>query len=342
MEMRRYRPKNFTEEPHQDPEHMHTVLIKDIPALEEIYIHVSDDEGVVLGDLKLEEKAKEYYNLLPHILKGEVEGPELKEVQDVAIMYHKRINKILAIKSGTITKYRIRQGSQFIILKILVKNSGQLWEAWFRENFKEVITIRLAQLCMQLARIPNIIRYSVFGMPRLLEIIRAIDQNDSDDPVGNFLRMHSILFDPEIEPDIEGDKIEVDKVKIQIDVILAFRKIEEAGLNSINERTVKTLVTTVNNFRLTKQLLKRLGDIQEDGGNPNEYLHTLSLNGGLEPHTYNAGLQPHLDRVGAEWLDIVEKCLNEPERLRTIDFRIINKIWEIASKIREMEAPLGK
>lgn len=342
MEMRSYRPADFTEEPHQDPEHMHSGLIKEIPALEETYIHTSDDGGDVLGNPKLEKKAREFYQLLPRVQNGETEGLELEELRNFTIKYCKEINKAFAMKSGAICKYRIRQGSQFIILKILVKKSKQLWEVWFRENFKEVITIRFAQLCMQLARIPNIIRYSVFGMPRLLEIIRAIDPSDSDDPVGNFLRMHSILFDPEIEPDIEGDKVEVDEVKMQIDVILAFRKIEEAGLNSIDERIVKTLVVTVNNFKLTKQLLKRLWEIQESGGDPNEYLHTLSLTGGLGPHTYSAGLQPHLDRVGAEWLDIVEKCLNEPVRLNTIDYRIIDKMWERVSKIREMKASLGK
>ena len=36
MEMRSYRPEGFTEEPDDDPEHMHTGLIKDIQALEEV------------------------------------------------------------------------------------------------------------------------------------------------------------------------------------------------------------------------------------------------------------------------------------------------------------------
>ncbi len=58
MGMRSYRPEGFTEEPYQDPEYMHTGLIKDIPALEEIYINVSDDAGEVLGDCKLEEKER--------------------------------------------------------------------------------------------------------------------------------------------------------------------------------------------------------------------------------------------------------------------------------------------
>jgi hypothetical protein len=335
MEIRSYRPEGFTESPHQDPEHMHTKLIKDIPVLEETYIHVSDDDGTILGDPKLEKKARDFYQRLPRILRGHTRGFKLDEVKKFTINYCKQINIAETIKRGVFSKYWIRSGVFFITMKVLVKESGQLWEAWFIDNFKGIITIRHAQYCMQLAKIPNIIRYSVFGIPRLLEIIRAVGPSESDDPVADFLQQHLILFNPATEPDLEGDKVRVDAIKVEVDFVIAKRMLEKDGLYYIDNKLLRALVATNKNFKCTKTLRKKLQKIQENGEDPNKYLQILSLTGGIEPDTDREGLRSHLDRVGAVWIDSAEYYLKKPERLRTIDYRITDTMGTLLLKIKE-------
>ena len=116
-------PVRFTLEP-QDKEHMDLRGVKDHEKWTDVYRLVSDDEGQLLGDQKLERTVRELCEDLEKINLYRAESPEVlvEKIKDLAMRYTKKLNTAENISFGILTKYRIRQGQLFLFLKILVKN----------------------------------------------------------------------------------------------------------------------------------------------------------------------------------------------------------------------------
>ena len=174
----------------------------------EVYRLVSDDEGQLLGDQQLERRVRDLCEKLEKVNLNRAEGPELlvEKIKVLAIRYTKKLNTAENISFGILTKYHIRQGLFFLLLKILVKERlGLNWVKWFSDNFDKQ-HLRSAEVYMQIAQVQNSIRYAVFGKERLLQIIRQIDKKNlnKEDPIGDFLRKNKIDFDPKLETEFTG------------------------------------------------------------------------------------------------------------------------------------------
>jgi hypothetical protein len=178
-------PKNVTPEP-QDGEHMHLKHIMHSPALVDVYLAVSDDDGKLLGDKRLEKRViafiEEYKTKDASDLKNL--DSVLNDLQALYQRYSTQINMTHGKSEGVTTKYRIRQAMLLIIEKKLLKKNGKQWVEHFSKTYGQKY-LRSAQDYMALSRIPNIIRYAVYGKERLMEILRAIKELGikSDDPV---------------------------------------------------------------------------------------------------------------------------------------------------------------
>ena len=129
-------PEGVTEEP-RNKEEMHMGLIREWPNAIKVYLKVSDDAGEVLGNKVLERQVKAFCDQYAD-LKAEIKDPAkvIEEARELATKYALQINMVESGLSGTITKYRIRQGELFLIMKNLVKaTEGPKWIEWFKANF---------------------------------------------------------------------------------------------------------------------------------------------------------------------------------------------------------------
>ena len=161
----------------------------------------------------------------------------LESAKELATRYTLQINMVESGLTGTITKYRIRQGELFLIMKDLVKiTEGLKWIEWFKVNF-DGREFRSVQDYMRLAKIPGIIRYAVFGKERLLQILRQLSAADkaTDDPVGAFIERNGIDFNP-------AEEVDAQELRIETDIAINLQKLAAAGIEEITKEMVDVLV----------------------------------------------------------------------------------------------------
>jgi hypothetical protein len=226
-----------TDAPRTDEE-MHLKHIREWPDAVKVYLQVSDDRGEVLGKKVLEKKVTEFCGHYADP-KTKIEDPEkeLEAAKELATRYTLQINMVESGLSGIITKYRTRQGMIFNIMKDLVNAKyGPVWEEWFKSNF-DPREFRSVQDYRRLAKIPNIIRYAVFGKERLLQILRQLskDEKKMDDPVGSFIERVGVDFNP-------AETVNVQELKTETDIAINLQKLIGKGITEITRDRVETLV----------------------------------------------------------------------------------------------------
>ncbi len=273
-------PEGVTAEP-QDDEHMHLGLIQDAPSLIDVYLAVSDDAGQMHGAIDLEEEVRIFCDRYQNVNKEKIEDPNrlLEETRNLSSRYASVVNRSGKITSGIITKYLIRLGMVFNIEKAIVIKVSQNWTDWFHDNHK-MMSLRSAQDYMSLARVPGIIKYAFLGKERLLEILRAIKGSKHQDPVGKYLRDHGIIFAP------DNDDHEIAKqLKVDIDAVIAMIRIgnveqqKEIDL-AVDADLIRDMIEL--GIKVDSSLIRDLVIIQENSGDPNQYLENKYIDGGDE------------------------------------------------------------
>lgn len=230
-------PEGVTEAP-RSAEEMNLKHIRNWPNAVNVYLQVSDDEGEVLGSKVLERKVKQFCNQYANPKAADIKDPVkvIEEAKGLATKYALQINMVESGLSGTITKYRIRQGMVFNIMKKLVKaTEGPTWIEWFKANF-DGREFRSVEDYMRLAKIPGIIRYAVFGKERLLQILRQLSKADirAEDPVGAFIGRNGVNYNPEEELDAQ-------ELRIETDIAINHQKLLKGGFD-IPRAMIETLV----------------------------------------------------------------------------------------------------
>ena len=274
-------PKNVTPEP-QDGEHMHLKHIMHSPALVDVYLAVSDDDGKLLGDKRLEKRViafiKEYKTKDASDLKNL--DSVLKDLQALYQSYSTQINMTHGKSEGVTTKYRIRQAMLLIIEKKLLKKNGKQWVEYFSKTYGQKY-LRSAQDYMALARTPNIIRYAVYGKERLMEILRAIKELGikSDDPVASFLEQYKIPYNPK-DPQSEETLLEL---KVEIDYAVAMTKIRKVERDhelplDLRVELIKRLIGM--GIKIGNGLIKDLLIVKKATGDVNLHLEDVYITGG--------------------------------------------------------------
>ena len=144
-------PENVDEEP-RDDEEMHLGQIKGSSKTVRVYLDVSDDRGEMLGSKALEKKVRRFCRDNANINPAAISNGDqvLQEALKLAKEYIPKVNMRENSLSGTITKYRIRQGMLFNIIRELVKQNEN-WIEWFKTNF-DPREFRSTQDYMRLAR----------------------------------------------------------------------------------------------------------------------------------------------------------------------------------------------
>jgi hypothetical protein len=282
-------PPDVTEAP-QDQEHLHLALIKHSPPLMDVYLKVSDDKGEFLGDVKLEKRVQEFVEQYEKADPAKIKDLDkvLTQAGSLYDEYTLNLARFTGISEGVMTKYSIRAGRLQTIEKKLVKQAGKKWIQHFIETHGHR-HLRSAQHYMSVAAVPNVIRYSTFGIAKLVEMVRAVKalKIEGDDPVGSFLAGHKIDYDPEKLRDTNS----VDQVKVEVDLAIARMKIAklekkekiDLGLNDILLKKIIGL-----GKKIDQGFIRDLVVIKKTGGKINDHLERVYIDGGSESEIVKA------------------------------------------------------
>ena len=315
-------PKNVTEKPRNEEE-MHLKLIKNKPSLLKSYLEVSDDEGELLKSKRIVKRVTDYCNNYKDIKEKEINDPEklLTELKHLVTVYTRQINFRESTLSGTICKYRIRQGMLFLIIKKVVKAAKLKWEDWFEQNFNGR-EFRSVQDDMKLAKAKDIIKYAVLGKFRLLEILRQIeDYEKQEDPVGAYLEANGVDFKPKEQTDV------VD-VKEKADIAINYQKLIKAGLTVIPKEKVKVLV--LNGKEVESRHIRDMQFLKNRrGGRQNvvKYFDEVSAGGNNPPPVLTDERKALIFKNTADrFLKVLENAIEDVHYLGEIDQEYYNQI----------------
>jgi hypothetical protein len=316
-------PPGVTEKP-RGPEEMDLSKVPGYQPWLRAYLPVSDDEGEFLGDKELEALVKAKNNELD--LTDLTKAPNQKELIDTLVDLIKRyggmINITDNISSGHTTKYKIRLGQLFNHLKVLVLFFAFEWTAWFKLHFDKR-QFRSVQIYMQLAKVPNIIRYAVFGIERLLEIYRQIDDFTGDDPFGDFLAEYGIDFDPRAE----FDPVEM---KLETDIAIGMKKLSNEGLTEIPQEKIEALVR--QGREIEPKHIDYLKAIKDVNGDIN--LHMDKIIAGEQPNPQDPKAKAEAFRKSFDrFIDQVKSALKDGAYLKKVDVKLCQ---ELRSQIDQM------
>jgi len=305
-------PENVTPEP-QEEEHMHLKHISDSSSLVRAYLPVSDDQGQLLGDLDLERQVKEFCDRYRDLSAVNEPDPVIREAKELVTRYTLRVNFVENSLRGTITKYRIREGMLFNIMKELLKQKDINWMGWFKRNFNQR-EFRSVSDYMKLARMKNIIRYAVFGKERLIQLERQLsdEQKEQEDPIGAFLEENGIDFNPEQETD---DR----ELRIEADIAINMRKLHKVEITEIPRELVEALVR--NGRDLEKSHIEELKRAQQvPDKDVVEYMKTIiDKNGKPEPIMTPDRKAEGFKKTADRFLKAVDTALGDREYVLQFD-----------------------
>jgi hypothetical protein len=186
---------------------------------------------------------------------------KIEQVRVMATEY----NLFVSHTSKAIAEWRIRLGAAFNELRFLVRMSDESWEQWADENLP-FVGKRNRQKCMLLARRVDCHRHTDLGVDRLEMLCSATKDSDAENPIGAFMSRHGIAVDETADVDLEG-------FKLQVDTALNREKLERRHIQ-VSPEVVETATREGKSF--DKGFLKRLSNIQRDGGDPEAYLRDPS------------------------------------------------------------------
>jgi len=227
-------------------------------------VSIDDDEqksiNTWMGKIKKPEKGKSAN--YDEVIK---QGVELvKEISGEA-------NKLINVANKNFADRAIQIGLICHKLKQLIRGNKQLWAVWAEENLP-FIAKRNREKYMMLASRPDCWPFSFLGVDRLEMLCSVTKEMNGDNPIGDLLKNYSIPFD-------EGMEINMSKFKALIDAAINQERLTKSGL-TINFNLVTNIINLGVDF--DKSMIKRLKDIQDCGGNPENLLQRLALTGGKE------------------------------------------------------------
>ena len=320
-------PKGVTPEP-QHEEHMHLKLIAHSPAVVDVYLPVSDDEGHLLGDMELETQVKSFCDQYSDPSTVSEPDKVVEEAKELATKYTLKINMVESRLGGTTTKYRIREGMLFNIMKELVRKSKPNWMEWFKKNF-DPREFRSVQDYMKLARTKNIIRYAVFGKERLMHLLRQLsdEQRKLDDPIGAFLKVNKIKFNPEEETDNR-------ELRIEADVAINRQKLLNEGITEISKKLVEALVR--NGRELEKAHIEELKRAKEHKDHDVvKYMKgIIDSDGKPDPIMTPARKAEGFKRTAERFLKAVDNAFEDQEYVQQFDREMYDRLKQ---KVLELE-----
>ena len=335
-------PKNVTAHP-RNPEEMDLNYLREWPNAVQVYLKVSNDAGEGLGSKILERQVKEFNSKYADP-KAEIKDPMkvLESAKDLATKYALQINMVESGLAGIITKYRIRQGEIFLIMKELIKKvKGLNWTEYFKANF-DPREFRSVQDYMRLAKIPGIIKYAVFGKERLLQILRQLIDKDWEkrqnytgkleiDPVRAFIERNGIDFKP-------TEEVDVQELRIEADIAINHKKLQAEGIKEITKKMVDALVR--NGREVESSHIRELKAAKELGQDVVEkFQEILASDGKIEPLMTPTRKAEKFKKTTDRFLKEMESALEDADYRRQVGAELIANLKEKLQQLEHLIQP---
>jgi len=235
-------------------------------------------------------------------------------------------NRLINIANKNFADRAISIGLICHKLKVLIRGSKQPWAVWAEENLP-FIAKRNREKYTMLASRPDCWPFSFLGVDRLEMLCSVTRDMDGDNRIGELLRKYEIPFDEDME-------MNMGEFKAMIDAAINNERLTNNGL-TINFNLVTNIVNLGVDF--DKSMIKRLKDIQECGGNPENLLQRLMLTGGKDDidSTPEKRLQDfnHLSNRLIVTLDFIMK---DQDQLVKIDPDTFEMLMAKLTSIREL------
>ena len=321
-------PEGVTPEP-QDPEH---IDIRDVKAPDRKwllpYLSTTDDKGHLIGDQSLEEKVIQTCAELRAKRYSKIENPELRaqEITDLVVTYATKINATENSLTGILTKYRIRLGMLLLFQKwIVTKLLKQEWTEYVDKNYN-TRQLRSYQNFMRLAQYPNSIKYAWLGKERLLQLITLIGVPNSADPIGEYLKLVGLEFDPEEETNYED-------LKLKADVAIFRQKLSDCQVYDIPDEKIEAMID--NGVRGTTSILDQFKLLKDMKGELHKFVEKLIETNGkvppiITPEKKAEDFKQNLDR----FIDQTKSALEDADYLKNVDIESINSLQEKINALR--------
>lgn len=247
---------------------------------------------------------------------------KIEQIRTMATEYNLFVNHT----SKEIAEWRIRLGGALNQLKFLVRMSDESWEQWGDENLP-FVGKRNRQKCMLLARRTDCHQHTRLGVDRLEMLCSATKDSDAENPIGSFMSRHGITVDETADVDLE-------EFKIQVDTALNREKLERRHIQ-VSPEVVETATREGKSF--DKGFLKRLSNIQRDGGDPEAYLRDPSSVRQEKEESEPAAEDRVKDFISLsnQMIEMVDDILKCPEQISKIESDFIDELIE---KLMELQA----
>ena len=247
-------------------------------------------------------------------------------IEAYCVAFNKKSNAI----NGNLTLQIIKIGKALMGLKQLVLSERKKrWEEWAKSNVK-FLKDRNRQTYMQLAKIPGVERYAVFGKERLLHISGEISPAEDDsDPIGSFLEKHEIPFDPEEETPYSD-------FKDRVDAAVIVEKAEKQGLE-LDPELVLELVRI--RFKFNTADMGDLKRIEDSNGDPDEYLKKIVMNKGKRDILFEKDKKEEsFARYRARMTEAIDFIIKQDnvDKIEPVEIEdLIHKLQELLKKFTE-------
>jgi hypothetical protein len=240
----------------------------------------------------------------------------------------KEFNGLLNIAENGVdaifANYSIYRGLILIQLKKLVKKPGQSWDQWATTN-TPFLSQRTRIDNMRLAGRQDCHKYYILGSERLLLLIRATEGFKGNDKIGDFMKKHGIVFNPESREQLK-------KFKLQVDAALNTERLERVNVEA-NPQIVKTLSRYIP--AMDHNLLMTAKAISESGGDVNAHFKKLITNKGKEKSPFEINkATADFNSSGVKLLQIIDYIMMNEDTIETLDIEVVTDLVDKLVKLK--------
>ena len=309
----------------------------------DVYLRSSDDAGELLGDTDLEGRVRDVCTRLNNSISDgqEVEDGEalIAQIHEMSDTYSDKIEKCESYCHATIVKYGIQWGQLLNLEKELVRKFGTQWDCKWEEYFNEKYSPtkrRSAIVYMKWARVKRAKGYSALKYDPLTFIMKQSLNLDSEDPIGDWLRDHGIVFNPS-NPD------EVEECLLKVQAIADHRMLEKKGHNVDKDQLLQLRRMGVKLKDHTKNL-DLLKKYSGDTSSVQQYLDSLVQNQGeQEPDSNLTNFRrvESFNRAASVVAEAAENYLNGEWPITSLDATQViglkEKLTALSAMVAEQE-----
>jgi hypothetical protein len=227
----------------------------------------------------------------------------------------------------------IKLGELLIALKQLVKKSLKkeknitTWIVWQKENIT-FMDVRYCQKLMQMAKRKDAHRYAFLGKEKLLRLISATENREDEDKIGSFLKDNDIQVSPDMN-------LNIDEFELMLETAVANELLKKDGVQ-VDLELLRSLVC--NKIKVDQRLSKKLKLINENDGDPEQYLSKILNNQGSEASKDETHKKfDSIKKLASKMMQSLKNLHKKPDLMTHVEIDQIDDINKIITELYELK-----